>query len=84
MLIRNSGYCQFEKKKKKWKREEEKKKKLDNTGIDISDLASLIQSNNTECKMFTLNKKLFALAHFLTLCLKHSQVNILNVCIPKR
>ena len=84
MLIRNSGYCQFAKKKKKWKREEEKKKKLDNTGIDISDLASLIQSNNTECKMFTLNKKLFALAHFLTLCLKHSQVNILNVCILKR
>lgn len=84
MLIRNSGYCQFAKKKKKRKREEEKKKKLDNTGIDISDLASLIQSNNTECKMFTLNKKLFALAHFLTLCLKHSQVNILNVCIPKR
>ena len=34
--------------------------------------------------MFTLNKKLFALAHFLTLCLKHSQVNIPNVCIPKR
>lgn len=84
MLIQNSGYCQFAKKKKKGKREEEKKKKLDNTAIDISVLASLIQSNNTECKMFTLNKKLFALAHFLSLCLKHSQVNILNVCIPKR
>ena len=66
------------------KKRRRKEKKLDNTGIDISDLASLIQSNNTECKMFTLNKKLFALAHFLTLCLKHSQVNILNVCIPKR
>ena len=83
MLIPNSGYCQFANKKKR-KREEEKKKKLDNTAIDISVLASLIQSNNTECKMFTLNKKLFALARFLTLCLKHSQVNILNVCIPKR
>ena len=83
MLISNSGYCQFAKKKKNEKEKKKRKKKIDNTAIDISVLASLIQSNNTECKMFTLDKKLFALAHFLSLCLKHSQVNILNVCIPK-
>ena len=33
--------------------------------------------------MFTLNKKLFALAHSLSLCLNLSQVNILTVCFPK-
>lgn len=80
----NSGYYWFAKKKKK--RTETRKKRpknWDNTAININVLASLIQRNNIECKMFTFNKKLFALAHSLSLCLNLSQWNILTLCFPK-